>query len=80
MKMRVGDPGSMDVDIYLNDEKCDLCFEADEERGIALVYVNDYKKHIARYPNSFFQQSRDGYEPDMAMIKCKVEIRQKEAR
>ena len=44
MKLSVGDPGSFDVEVYLDGEKCDLCIMADEEEGVAEVYFQDFQE------------------------------------
>lgn len=77
MKLCVGDPGSYDVDIYLNDEKCDLCIEADEENGIAKIYFREFQEVVQRYPNAIFERLNDPTEHAIAVIKGKVEIRKR---
>lgn len=76
MKMKVGDIGSQDAQIYINNEKCDLCIEADEEESRALVYVKDFSEHITKYSNSIFQNGEPIY-PTIAVIKGKIEIRKR---
>lgn len=79
MRLTVGDEDAMFYEAFINGVKEKYCFYADEEEGIAKMYVCcSLSEFMEKYPdNAFFEFDMDSHPASecIATIKGKVELR-----
>jgi hypothetical protein len=61
----------LNVEVFVNGEKVNRCFCADEELGIALCYKQDDQGHLVRNSKNLNQLEKILYQGKVEIIKLK---------